>query len=94
MFDDFVNLNGVNINASPHMKFWKTLTCQQFITVNVPHASGPIKIVECGNSANSAIIQILQHSYSGIQEMPAGGPYFPKEQVDKFAIRVDKGWPN
>ena len=92
MFDDYVGLNGIHINASPHKAFWDTLSYDNFINGKVPNVG--VKICECGNSKASAIVQILQGAYESYPEMPAGGPYFPQEQVDKFAEWIDKGCPN
>jgi hypothetical protein len=91
MFDSYVSLNGIAISGSPHGKFWDNLTYQQFITGDVPHVSG-VKILKCGDSANSNLVNILKGSLpNGIPEMPAGGPYFPEEQIDSFAKWVDAG---
>jgi mono/diheme cytochrome c family protein len=91
MFDSYVSLNGIAISGSPHKKFWDNLTYQQFITGDVPYVSG-VKILKCGDSANSNLVNILKGSLpNGIPEMPAGGPYFPEEQIDSFAKWVDAG---
>lgn len=92
MFTQYVALNAVNINNSPHKNFWATMTYDQFTTGNVPNVG--VKILECGNSAKSNLVQILSGSITaggGIAEMPAGGPYFPEEQVKSFAKWVDNG---
>lgn len=91
MFDDYVKLNGIGINGSPHKAFWDSLTYTQFTTGDVPNVG--IKICECGDSEKSAIVQILKGTYEGIPEMPAGGPYFPEEQIDKFAAWIDNNCP-
>lgn len=91
MFNDYVSLNGINITGSPHMAFWDSLSYTQFTTGNVPNVG--IKICECGNSENSAIVQILEAAYDGISEMPLNGPYFPQEQIDKFATWIDNNCP-
>jgi hypothetical protein len=92
MFNDYVQFNGITINGSPHLAFWNSLSYNDFITMDVPNA-GPIKICDCGNAANSAIVQILKGGYHGYPEMPKGGPYFPEEQIDKFAEWIDKNCP-
>ncbi|KAA3631734.1 MAG: hypothetical protein DWQ02_15935 [Bacteroidetes bacterium] len=91
MFNDYVKLNGIGINGSPHKAFWNTLSYNDFINGNVPNVG--IKICTCGDSEKSAIVQILKGSYDGIGEMPFGGPYFPDEQVEKFAKWIDDGCP-
>jgi len=58
---------------------------------DVPNVQPKIKIVNCGSSATSAIVQILQGKYDSDVEMPAGGPYFPAEQVAEFAKWIVAG---
>lgn len=101
MFNDYVKFNGIHISGSPHLSFWDSLTYDQFITMDAPIPSyyGKVKICNCCDSKNSAIVQILEHSINSstdvnIEEMPAGGPYFPMEQIEKFATWIDNGCPN
>lgn len=91
MFDDYVKLNGIQIQSSPHHAFWSTLTYEQFTTGNVPNVG--IRIVIPGKPEDSAIVQILEGTFQGIPEMPAGGPYFPEEQVKEFAQWVKNKCP-
>jgi len=94
MFTQYVALNPVNISNSPHKRFWSTLSYDQFITGDVPNVSGKVKILNCGDSANSNLVKILSgriKAGGGIAEMPAGGPYFPEEQIKSFAKWVDAG---
>lgn len=94
MFTDYVTLNGIGINGSPHGSFWNNLTYEQFTLGNVPNVSPATEIAECGDSESSAIVQILEGGYNVFPEMPAGGPYFPEEQVTAFAKWIDAGCPD
>ena len=95
MFNEFVTLNGIKIQDSPHGKFWDDLTYDQFTTGNVPNV-GNIKICDCSGDKGdeSNIITILEGMLGGITEMPAGGPYFPEAQVNEFKTWIDNKWPN
>jgi len=52
----------------------------------------------CGNSETSGLVNILEEKNkgdfpSGYPEMPAGGPYFPEEQIKSLAAWVDADCP-
>ena len=92
MFTEYVALNPVNISNSPHKNFWATLNYQQFTTGNVPKVTPEVKILTCSDSENSNLVKILSGGLANdIPEMPAGGPYFPEEQIKSFAKWVDGG---
>ena len=92
MFNGYILDNPINIANSPHGAFWN----KGYVNFTTGEAYGQ-KIADCQtpSSANSNIITILQGplTSAGIPEMPAGGPYFPQEQVDNLAAWIDKGCP-
>lgn len=97
MFNEYIKDNPINIEGSPHKAFWN-LGYQNFVTGN---AYKGIKTVDCQtpSSKNSNLIAILKgikplpHSTAGFYpgQMPAGGPYFPKKQIDNLAAWIDAG---
>jgi hypothetical protein len=102
MFNGYVADNPINIKGSPHQDFWNdeyngtVLTRDGYTNFTTGMAAG-YKIADCQtpSSASSNIIKLLQGPLPGgyPPEMPAGGPYFPKEQVDNLAAWIDNGCP-
>lgn len=98
----FVNQAGVNISGAPHGAFWEGMTYNEFITGNIPNVSsgGPWKILVCGDSKNSNIIQILQGVGKAKQrfgQMPRPRPPYDPEQADTItalAAWIDAKCPN
>jgi hypothetical protein len=95
MFNEYVSENPINIAGSPHNAFWKK-DYTFFTTMDAPNTG--IKIVQCGSSANSNLIALLRgdkppHAKRDPGRMPAGGPYFPDEQINYLAAWVDAGCP-
>jgi hypothetical protein len=91
--DWIVSQRQVAPEDAPHGVFWDTLTSQQFTTGNVPNVLPATRICIPGDSANSAIIQILQSSYKAFSQMPAGGPYFWQDWINVIAKWIDSGCP-
>jgi hypothetical protein len=91
--DWIVRQRQVDPADAPHGVFWDTLTCQQFTTGNVPSVFPATRICIPGNSAGSAIIQILQAPYKGFRQMPGGGPYLWQDWIDVIANWIDSGCP-
>jgi hypothetical protein len=73
-----------NVSGSPHDKFWD-VTRDEFVAMNVPGVmcttagqAHPIPVVVVGNSAQSAILQILiaDRAVCRKRQMPGGGGPF------------------
>jgi len=86
----------------PHHDFWNSMNYTAFTTGNVPGVvdqnNSPVKILTAGNSATSALIQLL--SGTGIagpagffNQMPDGGTAFTAAQIQEIADWIDRGCP-
>ncbi len=96
-FNDFVAANQVPIDDSPHGAFWNALTHDQFVNSDVPNVAG-VKILVCGNSADSNLIKILKGPLTvggqSFPRMPVGGPFMTAEMIATLADWIDRGCPN
>ncbi|MBV8370357.1 MAG: hypothetical protein JO036_15730 [Candidatus Eremiobacteraeota bacterium] len=92
------------VTQAPHKSFWSTLTYQQFTQGNVPGVTDdknkPVRILVPGNSAGSALIQVLQGTgiadpkNGAFDQMPANGPpFFTDAQIKEIADWIDAGCP-
>ena len=98
----FVQAAGVTPGLAPHGAFWNSLTYEQFTTGNVPGniVPGPWKILVCGDSKASNIIQILSgygDAYNNFGQMPQPNPPYNPEQatlITELAAWIDAKCPN
>ncbi|MEP3919678.1 RICIN domain-containing protein [Ascidiaceihabitans sp.] len=94
MLNSYVKLNGIGINGAPHGKFWDGLSYTDFKSKEV----FGVRLVTCGTPETSGLVKILEEKMMsdfpvGFPEMPAGGPYFPEEQIKSFSAWVGNNCP-
>jgi hypothetical protein len=85
-------LDGVPL--APHKGFWTTLSYVDFTTGNVPNIVPPTKILVKGDSANSALISVLNGTNATFPQMPFNGPpFFTDDQIASISDWIDRGCP-
>jgi hypothetical protein len=103
-FNNFIAANNIDITDAQHGAFWQT-TYDNFVTgpvpgVSDPNTGKPISILIKGDGEHSNIIYALRgtpgtlwdpNNPAGFGQMPAGGPYFPSDQIDDLSDWITKG---
>jgi hypothetical protein len=65
------------ISTSPHKRFW-SVAYQAFVGGQVPNVAingHPVPIIDESDPVQSPFFLILQGGWSGLPQMPQGGPY-------------------
>jgi hypothetical protein len=105
-FNDFIDAHNIQIAGAPHHAFWNT-SYDTFVNGDVPNVSdpnnnNPIPVLTKGDGAHSNIIYALSgtpgtlwdpNNPAGFGQMPYGGPYFSKDQIQELSDWITAGCP-
>jgi hypothetical protein len=105
-FNNFIAQHGIDIGGAPHGAFWNT-TYDNFVKGTVPglpqtanpNTGQPLPVLIKGDGEHSNIIYALRGTAGtfwdpntgAFGQMPAGGPYFPSDQIDDLCDWITKG---